>query len=59
MNEEIILLKSIHAALNQLETKGKQNCSIVVACMNDIEKVVTALEKPKTDKPKTEKEAAK
>lgn len=44
MNEEIELLKSIHATLNQLETKGKQNCAIIVACMNDIERVVSSLE---------------
>lgn len=49
MNEEIRLLKSIHAALNQLETRGKENCAIVVACMNDIERVVKSLDEKEAD----------
>ncbi len=59
MKEEISFLKGVYAALNQIEVKGRENCATVVACMNSIEKVISALENPKTDKPETDKEAAK
>ncbi len=50
MKEEIGFLKGVYAALNQLEVKGRENCATVVACMNSIEKVIYALERPKTEK---------
>jgi hypothetical protein len=42
--EVISVLNSIYRALNELEVKGKQNHAIVVACMNDIEKIIKSLD---------------
>lgn len=42
--EEIRILQSITNALNQLEVKGKQNHLIVIACINDLEKIVKGKE---------------
>ena len=42
--EEIRILQSIINALNQLEVKGKQNHLIVIACINDLEKIVRGKE---------------
>lgn len=38
------ILRNVYGALNELEVKGKQNHAIVVACMNDIEKVIKSLD---------------
>jgi len=45
MNEKVELLKSMHSALNNIVVQGKQNHIIVVALMNDIEKLIAAIEK--------------
>lgn len=37
-------LRGIYGALNEVEVKGKQNHAIIVACMNDIEKVIKSLD---------------
>lgn len=42
--EEIRILQSVINALNQLEVKGKQNHLIVIACINDLEKIVKGKE---------------
>lgn len=42
-------LRNIHGALNELEVKGKQNHAIVVACMNDIEKIIETLNRKEAD----------
>lgn len=42
--KEIRILQSIINALNQLEVKGKQNHLIVIACINDLEKIVKGKE---------------
>lgn len=37
-------LRGIYGALNEVEVKGKQNHAIIVACMNDIEKIIKSLD---------------
>lgn len=38
------VLRNVYGALNEIEVKGKQNHAIVVACMNDIEKIIKSLD---------------
>jgi hypothetical protein len=47
--DKIALLKSVHNALSNVEAKGKQNHFIIFACMNDIERLVTAIEGERKD----------
>lgn len=37
-------LKNMIAALEQLEVKGKQNHIIIIACLNDLEKMLKEVE---------------
>lgn len=37
-------LQGVYGALNGVEVRGKMNCAIIVACMNDIEKVIKTLD---------------
>jgi len=39
------VLRNVYGALNELEVKGKQNHAIIVACMNDIEKIIKSLDR--------------
>lgn len=48
-NEIVLTLKSVLGVMNELEVKGKQNHAIVVACMNDIEKIIEALNRKEAD----------
>lgn len=43
MEDNIKTLESIFRALDNLEVKGRQNHAIVIACMNDIERIVKSL----------------
>lgn len=43
------VLRNVYGALNELEVKGKQNHAIVVACMNDIEKIIETLNRKEAD----------
>lgn len=45
MEKEISLLESVLNALNGIETKGKRNHMLVIACMNDVESVIKDLRK--------------
>ena len=44
MNENKALLTSVLQALDNLEVRGKRNHTIIIACMNDIERVIKDLE---------------
>lgn len=37
-------IKNIISALEQLEVKGKQNHIIIIACLNDLEKMLKEVE---------------
>ena len=43
MEKETSLLESVLNALNGIETKGKRNHMLVIACMNDVEAVIKSL----------------
>lgn len=43
------VLRNVYGALNEIEVKGKQNHAIVVACMNDIEKIIEKLSGKEAD----------
>lgn len=43
-SDAIQIMRGIYGALNELEVKGKQNHAIIVACMNDIEKIIKSLD---------------
>lgn len=43
MSESISLLDSVLRALDNLEVRGKRNHTIILACMNDIERVIAEL----------------
>lgn len=48
-SDAIQIMRGIYGALNELEVKGKQNHAIVVACMNDIEKIIETLNRKEDD----------
>ena len=37
-------LRVVYGALNGVEVRGKMNCAVIVACMNDIEKIIKSLD---------------
>ena len=48
-SDAIQIMRGIYGALNELEVKGKQNHAIIVACMNDIEKIIKSLDGKEAD----------
>lgn len=43
-SDAIQIMRGIYGALNEVEVKGRQNHAIIVACMNDIEKIIKSLD---------------